>query len=381
MPDNLEKTALAFNQSGRRCWTTTFTVNELIQLMPPRPPEQLSLFTETNRPISSSHLNALSRYIRDTTDWALPPLVLSAPTGSIKTKEETISATPSDLTILDGQHRLQAFADLITSLEVSVAQEPESPAAHTLTDLKAQQLSITVIEVDDATQHRQIWAWFARTRPIDSATREYFDNSDPYSKAAKMAMQQSAVLADRVLYTAASLPTRGPNSRKILSLRNLKDLAAIIHVGITKAPRAADRDAAWLPETQDNLLESLTQFFDTFLPSCVPNYSVLNEAQSLETKIASHRSQNWGLHPQTLRLFANCWARWTNDRRQDQSTLAPVIGNLNLQPADPGNDMQNSLALISGPRLRFDKTRSPAWETATKTILSLATPLAQKGAY
>ena len=371
MPDTFHKPAIQFTQSGRRCWTTTFTAEELRQLLPPRQPEQLVLLTDTNRPINQRHLNALARFLRDTADWALPPLVLSAAPDAVTANDGAISAPASALTTLDGQHRLQAFADLFDRLEVDTAPDPDGERAKLLTSLRAQELSTTIIEVESNAQHRQIFAWFARTRPIDTATREYFDNSDPYSKAAKTAMERSATLADRVVYTAASVPTRGEDSRKLLSLRNLKDMATVMDLGTAKAPRARDRELAWQPENQDRLTQALVDFFDTFLPSCRPNYAIMDNPQDLTARIIAHRNQSWALHVNTLRLMANCWARWTFDRRRNSAQLAPVIGSLNLQMADPGNDLQNALKLVSGPRLRFEKARSPAWEKATSHILSL----------
>ena len=372
MPQTFQKQAMEFAQSGRRCWTTTFTTAELRHLLPPRQPEQLSLLQETNRPINRTHLNALARFLRDTPDWALPPLVLSATPGAITAHNGTISAPAEALTTLDGQHRLQAFADLFDRLEVDTAPDPEGETAALLQSLRDQEISTTIIEVTSNAEHRQIFAWFARTRPIDAATREYFDNSDPYSKAAKTAMERSQVLSERVVYTASSVPRSGPDSRKLLSLRNLKDLTATMDIGPARAPRAADRDRAWEPAKQEKLVADLVEFFDVFLPSCIPNYAIMDSPHELTGRINGHRGQSWALQPETLRLMANCWARWTNDRRRHGAELAPVIGTLNLQMADAGNDMQNSLAVVTGPRMRFARTRDEAWQNATRHILSLA---------
>lgn len=371
MPDAFHKPAIQFTQSGRRCWTTTFTAEELRHLLPPRQPEQLLLLTDTNRPINQRHLNALARFLRDTNDWALPPLVLSATPDVITAKDGTISAPASALTTLGGQHRLQAFADLFDRLEVDTAPDPDRESAQLLASLRSQELSTTIIEVESTAQHRQIFAWFAKTRPIYTATREYFDNSDPYSKAAKTAMERSAILADRVVYAASSVPKRGEDSRKLLFLRNLKEMATVMDLGTAKAPRARDRELAWQPENQDRLVQALIDFFDTFLPSCTPNYDIMNDPQGLTARINAHRNQSWALHTNTLRLMTNCWARWTFDRRQDPAQQAPLVGSLKLRMADPGNDMQNALGLVSGPRLRFEKAHSPACQKATNHILSL----------
>lgn len=56
MAQKIKKEAIAFTQTERKGWVLTLTPGELISLVPPRGPEQLSFFTETNRPIVPRHL-------------------------------------------------------------------------------------------------------------------------------------------------------------------------------------------------------------------------------------------------------------------------------------------------------------------------------------
>lgn len=372
MTDTFTKPAIEYQQSGRTCWTTTFTVAELRKLRPPREPEKLFLFTETNRPINRRHLDGLSRFLLDTPGWALPPIVLSAAPNSVLFQRSKIAVNADSVQTLDGQHRLQAFAQIYDRLEVDAATDPSGNASEQFRHLQAQELPVTILEVAANAEHRQIFAWFATTKPIDAATREYFDQSDPFGKAAKTAMDASAVLIDRVTWKTPSVPRRGPDSRKLLSLKNLKELATVIQLGVIRSPKAADRDTAWEPETQERLTSLLTEFFDTFLPSCQPNYQLLDELPQLDSKILAHRQQSYALDPMTVRLVINAWARWKTDRNRDPAILSPVIGQLNLQRADPGNDMVNDLAVVTTPGLKFEKLRSSKWHEATSAILQMA---------
>ena len=45
--------ATEFIQTNRTGWITKLTGRELVEILPPRPPEQLTLLTDTNRPISA----------------------------------------------------------------------------------------------------------------------------------------------------------------------------------------------------------------------------------------------------------------------------------------------------------------------------------------
>ena len=83
----LSKEATQFNQPGRNGYLLKMTTQELIQILPARESEQLSLFTETNRPITPRHLGGIEKFLTDTPNWAMPAIVLSARPGNIQTKE------------------------------------------------------------------------------------------------------------------------------------------------------------------------------------------------------------------------------------------------------------------------------------------------------
>ena len=128
----IKKEAIAFTQTARKGWVLTLTPRELISLVPPRGPEQLSFFTETNRPIVPRHLGEIEKFLLTTPEWALPPITLAATPGTITASKTSIELDPENLRILDGQHRLEAMANLIhialmmTSAAMFAASPPES---------------------------------------------------------------------------------------------------------------------------------------------------------------------------------------------------------------------------------------------------------------
>ena len=368
MATTLQKPATRFAQTDRTGWVFTLTAKDIFDLLPQRQPEQLSLFTETNRPITSRHMEGIERFLIDIPNWAMPSITLAVTPGRITEKGKTISVDMEDLKILDGQHRTEAFAKLIHRWQLDAPRDDTSEIQKKLDAILAQELPAVIFEIKDNRDQRQLFAWFARNKPIEPAVREFFDESDPFGKAAKAAMEDSASLTDRVTYQKKSLNDK---DRLFLTLSNLKDVATTMRLGIRRAPKAADRDACWNPENQAELQAKLVGFFDDFLPSCQPNYRLLAPTGDFEKNILSERSISHAFNPMVIRLLANTWAQGTN-RSIEPDRLSEVIGGLNMRRADPLNDLENRLGVVQGDKKKFLKLRDPAWEAATKTLITEA---------
>ena len=233
----LEAEATTFRQSGRHCWLMTMTVEQLTNIAPSRPAVQLELFTPTNRPINQKHRGEIERFITQNENWALPPITLSAEPAVLKYDNGKLTGDPSALTILDGQHRLEAFHELTATRTGDAAKDPTGKAQADLEAFNAQELAIVIYEVANQSEHRQIFAWFARQRPIEPSVREYFDNSDPFGQAAKTAMEKSKTLLDRITWKTSSLPRRGPEAGSLMTLKQLRETATAIRFGMERAPR------------------------------------------------------------------------------------------------------------------------------------------------
>ena len=93
MSETLKKQAQKFTQTERTGWILKMTAWEITQVLPPRQPEQLSLFTDTNRPITGRHLDSIERFLTDTPDWAMPSIILAvAPERSARPETPSRSA-------------------------------------------------------------------------------------------------------------------------------------------------------------------------------------------------------------------------------------------------------------------------------------------------
>ena len=95
------KPAIPFTQTSRTGWLLTMTAGEITRILPAREPEQLSLFTDTNLPITPRHLGSIEKFLTDTPHWAMPAIVLSAAPGTIKSLKGTITGDSSALQVLD----------------------------------------------------------------------------------------------------------------------------------------------------------------------------------------------------------------------------------------------------------------------------------------
>ena len=365
MAKKIEREAIRFSQPGRTCHMVKMNVEELKNFAPRREPEQLSMFTDTNRPINRNHMGTIERFLADTPRWAMPAVVLSVPPGRVQHKNGTITLDPSDLEIIDGQHRIHAIANLIHQWEADTVNGRHEEIKLKLDELETQELPILIFEVEDKQEHRQIFAWFAKQKPIEPAVRDFFDESDPFGKAAKAVMESSATLQGKVTWKSNTIPERGGDKAMLLTLKQLKDIAATIRVGVKRNPAKKDRELCWREDIQTALQGNLIEFFDEFLPECLPNY------RNLTGDVLADRNVSYALHPPVIRLMANAWARWKLDRQKNTKELIPVIGNINIRTADPGNALENELAVMYGSRKKFRPARHDSWEAATNTILDM----------
>ena len=364
MSPQFKAEATEFKQTDRTGWLLKLTASQIRDLGVERAPEQLTLFTDTNRPITGAHLTGIERFLNDTEGWAMPSIVLAANPNVVQKKAGEIQFDPQDIKVLDGQHRIQAFSNLIHDWEMEAPKDESGALKEKLEKIKDQELPVVIFEVKDNRDQRQLFAWFARNKPIEPAVREFFDESDPFGKAAKVAMEESTLLQGRITYERKTLK---PRDREFMTLNNLKDVAITIQLGIRRSPKAEDRTACRETEIQEGLQKKLMEFFDDFLPTCGPEYKVLERPSELSSGILHHKSISHALNPQVIRLIANVWAR-QKEAGQPTEELASHIASMSFKRADPLNHVDTEFQLTK-ERKRFKGIRDQAWEDATTKII------------
>ena len=173
----ITKPALKFSQTDRIGWTTNMTIEEITTLLPARPSDQLALLTETNRPINRRQMDGIVKFLDETIDWAMPSIILAADPGRVQEQDNTITVRPATLRILDGQHRLEAIAALTHRLgyTANIEDQEREQNSHKLQSLKDSEIPVVIFQVKTLNDQKQMFAWFARNRPIESTNRNYFD--------------------------------------------------------------------------------------------------------------------------------------------------------------------------------------------------------------
>ena len=358
--------ATEFIQTNRTGWITKLTGRELVEILPPRPPEQLTLLTDTNRPISAPHTRGIVNFLNSTPDWALPGLILAVDPETVqKGQGGTIRIPREKIRVLDGQHRLQALSECIQATRAAVEQGKEDLSK--LNALTESEFPVAIFEVGNIGDQQQMFAWFARSKPIEAATREWFDRSDPFNNAAKYAIQESGTLSGRIDTKRArtSRPTEDPG---LMTLGELKGITTAIAIGVRRNARNTDREMYLIEEKQAELQENLIRFFDEFLPNAGEAYGKLQEEDQSKDAFQFQRRETYHMYPQVIRLFANCWARLEIDQNISTEALGQQISQVNLNRSNPENYLRKELKVIQHDRERFLRPNDIAWDEATMFI-------------
>ena len=372
MSEPITKEAMEFIQTDRTGWVTKMNIREIIQLLPRRSLEQLPLFTETNRPISENHLRGIAKYLDETPNWAMPSIVLATDANGIGNgaAKGTIEIQPESLRILDGQHRVQALSNFTAKLaedaERQVATGPGTNEAQIrLNEAMDSELPVVIFQVKSIDDQKQMFAWFARNRPIEAAVRSWFDQSDPFNNAAKSAMTTSTVLKGRVNHAKERITAQ---DNHLLTLTDLKRISFTIAAGLGRHPNKRDIETYLQPEHQDQLQDHLVSFFDDFLPTCGPEYARLGDPDQLNIELSYLRNGTYAFDALTIRLFADAWARWTVEQNQPPEQLARYVSELNLLKTSPDNDLQRTFGVINSETKRYRGVSDRSWTAASAHI-------------
>lgn len=360
--------AVEFIQTDRTGWCMALSVKEIIGMLKPREQPKLIEFTETNRPMSEAHLRGIAEFLEGTPHWAIPSIVLAAYPGAIGHADDGLVKIDTELVgadkvrILDGQHRVQALFDVFHKLE-------REGDATKVDDFVASEIPVVIFEVKDIDDQRQLFAWFARNKPIEPAVREWFDPSDPFTSVGRYAMLNCPLLKNRVNFGKGRTTV---NDKNLLTLIDLKRIAIAIALGVgQKVVSKQVRELYGQEEKQDELRNNMALFFDDFLPACREEYAVL--ADEDEVDFSFKRIDTYAFEPPVLRLLADGWARWAIDQNEPQDKLAEYVQSLNLSRGNPLNDLINNFEVVNQGNKRCKGVTDKAWEQATKSMLGAVT--------
>ena len=440
MPTTLRKEATEVAFNNNKAWLFKMNLREVRDIFSrPSASRKDGISSEANRPIIPYHRTAIEKYMVDNPNWAFETITLAVPQGSVQQASKLIQFDQDTISVLDGQHRLNAIVTLIQHMEEAAPSDRTNRVQNRINALLRDELPFLMYEVQSPEHQHELFTLFAKRHEYDPTrprhrppmlAGEAFQEAppeqelgdepgdehgahqdheeppslhaekqpapraklsvtgirglaanligpksanrqqDPFEQAAQAASRRSRLLLSHLNREGEE----GPKASSFLSQNHIREIATTIQLGIGRTANNEDRQACSQPTNQAALQDRIVDFFDNFLGTCLPNYELVLDQTDFDERIISSRSQSYALEPQTIRLVANTWARWTIDYGLDSEILAPHIGGLKMVKADPLNDIEAAFGLVQGQRKSFQPPRHPNWERATAAIIEQALP-------
>ena len=217
----MKKTAAPFRQGGRDAYSMVITLKELDDCLPDRESgEDLDKFTAVNRPLLMRHTQNILDFMKLNGDWILGNFTISAKPDEIQWDEntQTLTVENSELFIIDGQHRRRAINQLLHELRADLNKVRD------FEKMADQQVLVTLYVCQHERDMKQLFAWMAKSKPIESNTQEIFDSSDPWNNAAQDIRDDTDLLKGRINLNKAVL---GRNDEYLLTNSMLRNNALV----------------------------------------------------------------------------------------------------------------------------------------------------------
>ena len=215
---------------------------------------------------------------------------------------------------------------------------------------------------------KQLFAWMAKNKPIESNTQELFDSSDPWNNATQDIRDDTDLLKGRINLNKATL---GRNDEYLLTNSLLRNNALVMTLGgkgrATKGLTQHHRQDG--PQAEITL--NSKSFYDNFLPECHDIFNKIKAEEIANAELPYCRQNNWLLEPLVVRLMADCYGQ-IKRTNADQGALAEYINSMNVDRNDPKNDIV-SLELIDPEKSRLYPRNKDAWTLAANQIIKAAT--------
>ena len=153
---------------------------------------------------------------------------------------------------------------------------------------------------------KQLFAWMAKNKPIESNTQELFDSSDPWNNATQDIRDDTDLLKGRINLNKATL---GRNDEYLLTNSLLRNNALVMTLGgkgrATKGLTKHHRQDG--PQAEITL--NSKSFYDNFLPECHDIFNKIKAEEIANAELPYYRQNNWLLEPLVVRLMADCYGQ------------------------------------------------------------------------
>lgn len=351
---DLNVEGVEFNQGKLRGLIKVMTVRELLETMETREGHQFSLFSDTNRPINPGHVDKIAKYIETCENWALPAFALAVNRKiSLNNRSRLTTFKEGEVSILDGQHRLEALKSVNAKYERAERQDLSN-------DLMERQMAVVLYIIEKPEDQRQLYADFSQQRANSAAEHAYMDQRNGLRNIVREVCEKHPLFRNGRFLTTDRNVKKGEN--RLATLLNMEAVCRAMELGLGKSMGAA-KYAEYAVDPGKSALQNKFEDFLDFLSQWLPEYKVLIEDSELN--LASKREETYAYDPQILVLWAAIYGIETGAEGNTEK-LHILKPEINLEKKDPENSIDHGLGLRDGKK--YKKIKDQAWNDAISTL-------------
>ena len=345
---NIDK---ARKQGGRTIAVATATIETILKAFPPISQDEYGLMADHQRPIDALHIKNIAASCTSDPNAVFGTLVFTGREDAFNIENAEIDfqdLTANTLSILDGQHRVQAFH--VATDEMRGSAYSKNVSAETFLQ---QSIGIQFIQNTGDQDTRDLFVSLNKGKAVNAVVLAYMQNDNPFASAVKTALKDLPWLNPHV-----ELGQRFAtgNNRHLISLTSLAGAAVNLKVGIGRNADKAARKQVRSDEGQAILIEQFKAWAN-WLRDARVEYDETDE----NTDFGLTRFASYACHWQFINLTADLFQR-TVDAGKDTGQLQEIVRSMNLNIPDINNNMRE-LELIT--YARWTPVRNSAWADAS----------------
>jgi DGQHR domain-containing protein len=247
MTTEIEVSGIEFEQGGRKVYSLTPTVAEVLQMVPERATPDV--IQDANRRLYEPHAREFGEYLLREPQWISGAMMAGVATQAVKydDRRHRVTLDASDLTFIklfDGQHRRRgieyALAKNMEEIENLTARLTASPNPDELKDeiedkkewaetFVNQTVPLLLYVEDDLIALQQMYADISHVRVPDAITVARFDKRDPFNTAALELADTHKALKNLVEMEKNTL---GQRADAVLTLNQLAAVLRTLFAGV-----------------------------------------------------------------------------------------------------------------------------------------------------
>lgn len=279
-------------QGSRVVYTLQLALQDVPRVLPVPDPDRP---TPGNRKVSPAHAHKFGVYLRTSTDWVAPPLLVRdsgavqfeeqvpLPDGSVLGQLVVPRNSRSVLKIIDGQHRVLGIDDAVDDLDTRIANVQDELArgeADSAEQLRTELEGLLALRQRFVDEHIAVQI-YVEARPqayeqmffdvadnalgINQAVKVRFDSRKVVNRALPEVLKHT-LLKDRVDMEQDRITGSNPN---LLGAKHVADIIRAVNVGVTG--RVTERREGQLDES------AIIENTETFLGALLNGFGPLGE--------------------------------------------------------------------------------------------------------